>query len=110
MPVRAVAGSNLAIPGALANWPPPITYTLPEGDEAAAASWIGTGSRPAVRTVEPRSTEIVAIEVPAASSPPKAYTRPPNLVTAASWTGAASVVNRTTRRANSLCGARARVC
>src|SRR5436305_12877504 len=84
-PIRRVprlAGSNVAIPEALASCPPPITYSLP-ADDAAAASWIATGSRPAVRTAQPRRTEIVAVEEPDASKPPHANRRLPTRVTPA---------------------------
>ena len=70
--VARLAGSNVAMPDALAIWPPPITYSRPAGEAAAAASWIATGSRPAVCTDDPCNTEMVAVDDPEASSPPNA--------------------------------------
>ena len=52
--------------------PPPSTYSRPPGEAAAAASWIATGSRPAVCTDDPCNTEMVAVDDPEASSPPNA--------------------------------------
>src|SRR3954452_13225991 len=77
------------MPETLASWPPPSTYRRPDGEVAAAASWIATGSRPALWIDEPCSTEMVAVDDPDAPGPPKAEARPPTVVAAASWTGAA---------------------
>ena len=60
--VARLAGSKVAMPEALANWPPPSTYSRPAGEAAAAASWIATGSRPAVCTDDPCSTEMVSVD------------------------------------------------
>ena len=70
--VARLAGSKVAMPEALAMLPPPSTYSRPAGEAAAAASWIATGSRPAVCTDDPCNTEMVSVDDPEASSPPNA--------------------------------------
>ena len=70
--VARLAGLKVAMPDELAIWPPPSTYSRPAGEAAAAASWIATGSRPAVCTDDPCNIEMVAVDDPEASSPPNA--------------------------------------